>query len=167
MSLQFTKMHGLSNDYVYVSLFDQRLEDPGALARAVSDRHRGIGSDGLILVGPADVKEAHARMQMFNSDGSPGEMCGNGIRCMAKLAYERGWARENPMRVFTVTGTDTALLTAAAICSIFRGSLNRAAPAPLDTIFRAGHPKLMSMKSNRLISSITEAAPAMVGGSAP
>jgi diaminopimelate epimerase len=104
MSLQFTKMHGLSNDYVYVSLFDQRLEDPGPLARAVSDRHRGIGSDGLILVGPADVKGAHARMQMFNSDGSPGEMCGNGIRCMAKLAYERGWARENPMRVQTGAG---------------------------------------------------------------
>jgi diaminopimelate epimerase len=104
MSLHFTKMHGLGNDYVYVSLFDQRVDDPAAVARAISDRHRGVGADGLILVGPPDSDQAHVRMQMFNADGSRGEMCGNGIRCVAKLAYERGWARENPLRVQTDAG---------------------------------------------------------------
>jgi len=104
MSLKFTKMHGLGNDYVYVSLFDQTVGDPAELAKVVSDRHRGVGGDGLILVGPPEAKDAHVRMQIFNADGSRAEMCGNGIRCVAKLAYERGWARENPLRVETDAG---------------------------------------------------------------
>jgi diaminopimelate epimerase len=104
MSLRFTKMHGLGNDYVYVDLFDQTVDDPSALARVMSDRHRGIGADGLILVGPAESDRAHVRMQMFNRDGSRAEMCGNGIRCLAKLAYERGWAREDPLQVQTDVG---------------------------------------------------------------
>lgn len=104
MSLTFTKMHGLGNDYVYISLFEQRVDEPGALAQAVSDRHRGVGSDGLILVGPPSAEGAQVRMQMFNADGSRGEMCGNGIRCVGKLAYERGWARQNPLRVETDAG---------------------------------------------------------------
>lgn len=107
MPLRFTKMHGLGNDYVYVSLFGQSVTDPPALARSVSDRHRGVGSDGLILVGPADTPEADVRMQMFNADGSRGQMCGNGIRCVGKLAYERGWARRNPLRVQTDAGVLT------------------------------------------------------------
>ncbi|MEP0845894.1 MAG: diaminopimelate epimerase [Phycisphaerae bacterium] len=104
MPLQFTKMHGLGNDYVYVSLFDQSVANPVRLAKAISDRHRGVGSDGLILVGPPESADAHARMQMFNADGSRAQMCGNGIRCVAKLAYERGWARSNPLRVQTDAG---------------------------------------------------------------
>ncbi len=107
MPLQFTKMHGLGNDYVYVSLFGQSVADPAALARSLSDRHRGIGSDGLILVGPADAADADVRMLMFNADGSRGQMCGNGIRCVGKLAYERGWARRNPLRVQTDAGVLT------------------------------------------------------------
>ena len=107
MSLTFTKMHGLGNDYVYISLFDQSVDDPPALARAVSDRHRGIGGDGLILLGPPGEADAHVHMRMFNADGSPAEMCGNGIRCVAKLAYEREWARQNPMRVLTDNGVLT------------------------------------------------------------
>lgn len=104
MSIRFTKMHGLGNDYVYVSLFDQQIADAPALARAVSDRHRGIGGDGLILVGPALGTDADVRMQMFNADGSRAQMCGNGVRCVAKLAYERGWAQRNPLRVQTDRG---------------------------------------------------------------
>lgn len=104
MSLKFTKMHGLGNDYVYVSLFDQAVDDPAELAKVISDRHRGVGGDGLILVGPPQTDDAHVRMQIFNPDGSRAEMCGNGIRCVAKLAYERGWARENPLCVRTDAG---------------------------------------------------------------
>lgn len=104
MPLKFTKMHGLGNDYVYVGLFDQTVDDPPALARLVSDRHRGVGGDGLILVGPPTAADAHVRMQMFNADGSRAEMCGNGVRCVAKLAHARGWAPHNPMRVETDSG---------------------------------------------------------------
>lgn len=103
MPLRFTKMHGLGNDYVYVSLFDQSVADPAALSRVISDRHRGVGSDGLILVAPPQAG-GDVRMIMFNADGSRGQMCGNGVRCVAKLAYERRLARRNPMRVETDRG---------------------------------------------------------------
>jgi diaminopimelate epimerase len=109
--LKFTKMHGLGNDYVYISTFDQAVSDPAALARAVSDRHRGIGSDGLILIAPPEAAGAHVRMLMFNVDGSRGEMCGNGIRCVAKYAYEHGLARVSPLKVQTDRGVLTVELT--------------------------------------------------------
>ena len=79
-------MHGLGNDYVYVDLFKEKVPDPVALAIAVSDRHFGIGSDGLILIGPS--KAGDVSMRVFNADGSEAQMCGNGIRCVAKYAYE-------------------------------------------------------------------------------
>lgn len=108
MPLQFTKMHGLGNDYVYISLFDQSVSDPARLAPLISDRHRGVGSDGLILVGPPDDGvAADVRMQMFNADGSRAEMCGNGVRCVAKLAFERRWAHVNPVRIQTDRGVLT------------------------------------------------------------
>ena len=95
-SMRFTKMHGIGNDYVYVSTFDQKPPaDPAALARAVSDRHFGIGGDGLILIMPSE--RADARMRMFNADGSEGEMCGNGVRCVAKYLYDHGLARQEPV----------------------------------------------------------------------
>ena len=109
--LKFTKMHGLGNDYVYVDLFSEHVEDPAGLARTISDRHRGVGSDGLILVGPAEGVDAHVRMTMFNADGTQAEMCGNGIRCVAKLAYEHGLATANPMRIQTGAGVLTVDLT--------------------------------------------------------
>lgn len=109
--LHFTKMHGLGNDYVYVSLFDQEVQDPIALAQAVADRHTGIGSDGLILISPPEVPGAHVRMEMLNADGSYGQMCGNGIRCVAKFAYERGLAHVNPMHVQTEAGVLELQLT--------------------------------------------------------
>lgn len=89
--MKFTKMHGLGNDYVYVNCFEEQIDDPAALARTVSDRHRGIGGDGLILVGPSQT--ADVRMRIFNADGSEAEMCGNGIRCAGKYAYEHGLAQ--------------------------------------------------------------------------
>ncbi|MBX6313174.1 MAG: diaminopimelate epimerase [Isosphaeraceae bacterium] len=105
--MKFTKMHGLGNDYVYVSLFDQKVpsDDLPALARAVSDRHFGIGSDGLILIGPSE--RADARMRMFNADGSEAEMCGNGVRCVAKYIYDHGIAPRDVVTVETGRGVLT------------------------------------------------------------
>ena len=100
--MKFTKMHGIGNDYVYVNGFEQEVADPAEVARKVSDRHFGIGSDGLILILPSD--KADVRMRMFNIDGSEGEMCGNGVRCVAKYAYDHGLTRSNPMRVETGRG---------------------------------------------------------------
>lgn len=84
--MRFTKMHGCGNDYVYVNLFEEQVADPAAVSIKVSDRHFGIGSDGLITIGPSDI--ADFRMRIYNADGSEAEMCGNGIRCVAKYVYE-------------------------------------------------------------------------------
>ncbi len=84
--MRFTKMHALGNDYVYVNCFEEKIENPARLAQIVSDRHRGIGSDGLILIDRSQT--ADVRMRIFNADGSEAEMCGNGIRCVAKYTYE-------------------------------------------------------------------------------
>ena len=100
--MRFTKMHGIGNDYVYVNGFDQRVDDPAALARAVSDRHFGIGGDGLILILPSD--KADCRMRMFNADGSEAQMCGNGIRCVAKYVHDHGIARRTALTVETLAG---------------------------------------------------------------
>lgn len=95
-------MHGLGNDYVFVNCFVEAVDDPAAVARAISDRHRGVGGDGLILICPS--KTADVRMEMYNADGSRAQMCGNGIRCVAKYAYEHGLARSNPLRIETDAG---------------------------------------------------------------
>jgi len=84
--MKFTKMHGLGNDYVYVNCFEEKVQNPTKLAQIVSDRHRGIGADGLILIAPSRI--AAVRMRIFNADGSEAEMCGNGIRCVGKYIYE-------------------------------------------------------------------------------
>ena len=84
--MRFTKMHGLGNDYIYVNCFEEKIENPAELAVALSDRHFGIGADGLILIAPS--KTADVKMRIFNADGSEAEMCGNGIRCVAKYTYE-------------------------------------------------------------------------------
>ena len=93
-------MHGLGNDYVYVNCFEEKIEDPARIAQIVSDRHRGIGADGLILICPS--KTADVRMRMFNADGSEAEMCGNGIRCVAKYTYEHKLAKASG--AFSVPG---------------------------------------------------------------
>jgi len=92
--MKFTKMHGLGNDYIYVNCFRQRIRNPAKLAPVLSDRHFGVGGDGLILIAPA--KRADVKMRIFNADGSEAEMCGNGIRCVAKYAYEHKLAKAGP-----------------------------------------------------------------------
>ena len=86
--MKFTKMHGIGNDYVYVDCFKEQVKEPGAVARFISDRRFGIGSDGLILICPSRI--ADCRMEMYNTDGSQGKMCGNGIRCVGKYVYDHG-----------------------------------------------------------------------------
>ncbi|HCS53816.1 MAG TPA: diaminopimelate epimerase, partial [Planctomycetaceae bacterium] len=101
--MKFTKMHGAGNDYVYVNLFEETLPtEAPALARAVSDRHKGIGGDGLVLIEP--VENADARMRMFNLDGSEAEMCGNAIRCVAKYLYDHGIARKDKLQIQSGAG---------------------------------------------------------------
>ncbi len=107
-TLQFTKMHGCGNDYIYVVATRARPADPAALSVKVSDRHFGIGGDGLIMLAPSN--RADIRMEMYNADGSRGDMCGNGIRCLARLAFERGIVRANPMVVETDAGLKTVKL---------------------------------------------------------
>jgi len=105
--MRFTKMHGLGNDYVYVNCFEERVADPVSLARAISDRHRGVGSDGLILIRPSE--RADVRMEMYNADGSRAQMCGNGIRCVAKYACEHGlFDRRRPLESRPPNGPVTA-----------------------------------------------------------
>src|SRR6516165_10477884 len=98
--MRFTKLHGAGNDYVYIDCFTQPMpHDPAGLSRRISDRHFGIGSDGLILICPSD--KADARMRMFNADGSESEMCGNGIRCVAKFVYDHGLVRKPVLNIET------------------------------------------------------------------
>jgi diaminopimelate epimerase len=110
-SLEFTKMHGCGNDYIYIVALRARPADPAALSRRLSDRHLGVGADGLIMLAPSAVGDF--RMEMYNADGSRGDMCGNGIRCLARLAYERGLVRKNPMAVETDAGLKTVHLQVA------------------------------------------------------
>lgn len=100
--MKFTKMEGLGNDYVYVNCFEETVENPEQLAVKVSDRHFGIGSDGLILIKPSDV--ADFCMDMYNADGSRSEMCGNGIRCVAKYVYDKGLTDQTNISVETLAG---------------------------------------------------------------
>ena len=104
--MRFTKMHGIGNDYVYVDCIRQPPpRDPAALSRRISDRHFGVGGDGLILIGPSE--RADARMRMYNADGSEAEMCGNGVRCVAKYVYDHGIARKPVLTIETGRGVLT------------------------------------------------------------
>ncbi len=100
--MKFTKMEGTGNDYVYVDVFREKVTDAPALAVRVSDRHFGVGADGLILIGPSKV--ADVQMEMYNADGSRGEMCGNGIRCVAKYVYDYSIARKDDLAIETDAG---------------------------------------------------------------
>lgn len=109
--LRFTKMHGISNDYVYISTFDQPEQDWEKLAIRLSDRRTGVGGDGIILVCPSDI--ADAKMRIFNADGSEGMMCGNGIRCVGKFVYDKGLvpADKTTVTIDTLSGVKTLELT--------------------------------------------------------
>lgn len=106
--IKFTKMHGLGNDYVYMDAINQHIENQSSLAKFVSDRHFGIGSDGLILICKSDV--ADFKMKMFNSDGSEAEMCGNGIRCVGKFVYDKGLTDKTIITIETLAGIKTLQL---------------------------------------------------------
>src|SRR5262245_3107327 len=111
--MRFTKMQGCGNDYVYVDLFREKLTgDMSKLAVKIADRHFGVGGDGLILICPSD--KADARMRMFNADGSEAEMCGNGVRCVAKFVHDHGLSGNNPLRIETGRGVLTLHLEVKA-----------------------------------------------------
>jgi diaminopimelate epimerase len=119
--MRFTKMHGIGNDYVYVNCFQERLPaEPAIVAQAVSDRHFGIGSDGLILIGPSEI--ADARMRMFNADGSEAEMCGNGLRCVAKHLWEAS-ASASATLPNTRMVIDTGAGPLACVVAVDRGAV--------------------------------------------
>jgi len=101
--MKFTKMHGAGNDYVYIDCFQEKVENPEELAIKVSDRHKGIGSDGLILIMPSDTCDF--RMRMFNADGSEAQMCGNGSRCVGKFVYDKGLTNKQKITLETKAGT--------------------------------------------------------------
>ncbi|MDR3340643.1 MAG: diaminopimelate epimerase [Candidatus Symbiothrix sp.] len=100
--MKFTKMHGAGNDYVYIDCFREKVENPAELAITVSDRHKGIGSDGLILIMPSDTCDF--RMRMFNADGSEAQMCGNGSRCVGKFVYDKAYTNKKQITLETLAG---------------------------------------------------------------
>lgn len=106
--MKFTKMHGLGNDYVYMDAIHQKIENESTLAKFVSNRHFGIGSDGLILI--CESNSADFKMRMFNQDGSEAEMCGNGIRCVGKFVYDKGLTHKKEVTIETLAGVKTLIL---------------------------------------------------------
>ena len=124
--MKFTKMHGAGNDYVYVDCFKETVENPAETAIKVSNRNFGIGSDGLILIMPTD--KADVRMRMFNSDGSESEMCGNGIRCVAKYAYDHGIVTKTEITAETGAGILTLQLFPNAENKVERVRVNMGPP---------------------------------------
>lgn len=100
--IKFYKMHGLGNDYIYIDCFSESIENPSGLAVKLSDRHFGVGSDGLILIKPSDVADCF--MDMYNADGSRGKMCGNGIRCVARYLYDQGMVENASISIETLSG---------------------------------------------------------------
>ncbi len=108
--IPFTKMHGCGNDYIYVDTMSHPIADPVAAAIAWSDRHKGIGSDGLVLIGKSSIPEADFSMRIFNADGSEAMMCGNASRCIGKYLYERGLTNQEEIRLLTLSGVKTLQL---------------------------------------------------------
>lgn len=142
--MRFTKMHGAGNDYVYLDCFHDAVpQDVPATAIAISDRHTGVGGDGLVLICPSEV--ADARMRMFNADGSESEMCGNAIRCVAKFVYDRGIAKKPEMKIETGRGVLTMQLTPGRNGLIEQVRVNMGAPilesARIPTLLPGDPPK--------------------------
>ncbi len=100
--MKFTKMHGIGNDYIYINCFEEKIANPEHLAIAISDRHFGVGGDGLVLIMPSNI--ADARMRMFNSDGSEAEMCGNAIRCVGKFLFDHRIFNQENIKIETLAG---------------------------------------------------------------
>ena len=108
--LRFTKMHGCGNDYIYINMMENTIADPHTVAIALSDRHKGIGSDGLVLIDRSPIPEADYAMRIFNADGSEAMMCGNASRCIGKYLYERGLTDKTEIRLLTLSGVKTLQL---------------------------------------------------------
>ncbi len=108
--IRFTKMHGCGNDYIYVNTMEQKVPNPQQAAIVWSDRHKGIGSDGLVLIGKSPVPEADYTMHIYNADGSEAMMCGNASRCIGKYLYERGLTTKTKIRLLTLSGVKTLQL---------------------------------------------------------
>jgi diaminopimelate epimerase len=181
--MRFTKMHGAGNDYVYLDCFSfPAPADPAALSRAMSDRHFGVGSDGLILICPSD--RADARMRMFNADGSEAEMCGNGVRCVAKYVYDHGLARKPSLRIETGRGIldleleihnatvrrvrvdmGTPILQAAAIPCLLAG--NPPVMAPLSAGGRLWQVVCLSMGNPHCVVFVDDLTDSLVLGIGP
>ena len=124
--IHFTKMHGLGNDYIYVNCLQQALPSPQEFARFISHRHRGCGSDGLILICPSQA--ADFRMRIFNADGSESQMCGNGIRCVAKYVYDYGLTTKTAITVETLGGIYPLKLMLGADQKVSSVSVNMGKP---------------------------------------
>ena len=108
--IHFTKMHGAGNDYIYINTLLYNIEDPSAVARKWSNRHKGIGSDGLVLIGRSPIPEADFTMRIFNADGSEAMMCGNACRCVGKYVYDKGLTTDREIRLLTPSGIKTIYL---------------------------------------------------------
>ena len=106
--MKFTKMQGIGNDYIYINCFEEKVQNPSELSVKLSERHFGVGSDGIILIEPSE--KADCRMDIYNADGSQAMMCGNGIRCVGKYVYERGIAEKDVLKVDTMSGVKTLFL---------------------------------------------------------
>ena len=136
MGIHFTKMHGTGNDYVYINAFEENVENAEELAVRISDRHFGVGSDGLILVAPSQI--ADCRMIMYNADGSEGAMCGNGIRCVAKYAYEHGIVKDSHISIETKSGIKKLELTVEdGIVTYVKVNMGRAVLRPEEIPVKA------------------------------
>lgn len=126
--MRFTKMQGAGNDYVYVDGFREQVRSPGDLARRISDRHFGVGSDGLIIIRRPTSPGADCRMEMYNADGSRAQMCGNGVRCVAKYAYDHGIRRDPTIRIETDAGLKTVRVTTGPDGSVHEAEVDMGAP---------------------------------------
>ena len=156
--MRFTKMHGAGNDYIYVDCFHEPTpHDIAATAIAVSDRHTGIGGDGIVLICPSEV--ADARMRMFNADGSESEMCGNAIRCVAKFVYDRGIAKKPEMNIETLRGVLTMQLTAGSNGLIEQVQVNMGKPilesARIPTLLPGDPPLNVNLDVDGKVISVT------------
>lgn len=127
--MRFTKMQGLGNDYIYVNGFEEKVPDGPSWARKLSDRHFGVGADGLIIIQPPSSRGADCRMEMYNADGSRAQMCGNGIRCVAKYVYDRGMVKTPQIRIETDAGLKTVRVEAGKDAKAAEIEVNMGAPA--------------------------------------
>ena len=126
MLRKFYKMQGIGNDYIYFDCMHEPIDNPEELAIRLSDRHFGIGGDGVILLCPSDV--ADCRMRMFNLDGSEGKMCGNGIRCVGKLAHDLGYVKGDSVKIETLSGIKTLSLNIGADGKVCSAKVDMGAP---------------------------------------